>query len=33
MAWDIIMYMMNEKKYVKSLNKSININFKGTKHD
>ena len=33
MAWDIIMYLMNEKKYVKSLNKTININFKGINYD
>ena len=28
MSWDIIMYLLNEKKYVKSLNRTINIEFK-----
>ncbi|MDD6653372.1 MAG: ThiF family adenylyltransferase [Clostridium sp.] len=27
MSWDIIMYLLNEKKHVKSLNKSVTINF------
>ena len=27
MSWDIIMYLLNEKKYVKTLNKSVTINF------
>lgn len=29
MAWDIIMYLMNEKKLVRSLNEVINIDFRG----
>ena len=31
MSWDIIMYLLGEKKYVKSLNKEIFVNFKETK--